>query len=116
MNIDKLFYIAILLDRKSKGPLLIASKEGGVEIEEVARKNPSAILTFPLDLDKNINESFARNIASILGIGDLQQQNAFSQTIQRLFEIFREKDATLVEINPLVTTKDKKGKSCPIKF
>ena len=96
------------MDRTIKSPLLIVSNEGGMEIEEVAKNNPTSILKFPLESDKDIGSSFAKNVASLLGIVDVEQQNEFSFTIQELFKLFKEKDATLIEINPLVATKENK--------
>jgi len=104
ISISKMLYAAFLLDRRSKGLILVVSKEGGMEIEQVASQNPSSILTFPVDIDLGISEEYAANIASILGIEEEKPRKELAHLFIKLFKIFTQKDATLVEINPIVLT------------
>lgn len=116
VQIERMFYAAILLDRKSKGPLLVVSTEGGVEIEQVASTNPSSILTFPIDIEAGLTEEQALNIASTLGISQESPKKETAQLFVNLFRIFTEKDATLIEINPFVLTPDQKVFCVDAKF
>jgi succinyl-CoA synthetase beta subunit len=85
----------------------MASKEGGVEIEEVARDNPEAILKFPIDPDLGMTPFIARKIAFAL-FPDFQLVKQAADLFQKLYKIFLETDASLVEINPLVVTDEGK--------
>ncbi len=114
--IERMFYAAILLDRKYKGPLLVVSKEGGMEIEQVAVENPSSILTFPIDIEAGLSEEEAVKVATALGIEQQEPKQETAQLLVRLFRIFTEKDATLVEINPIVLTPDQKVFCVDAKF
>lgn len=110
LDIEKEFYLAILLDRNAGGPLLVASKEGGVNIEEVAESNPDAIKKYPLPLthDNHIDEALAQKIASqAFGISDPVLIKKIGKEIQNLFKMFIRLDATQVEINPFgITTEN----------
>lgn len=101
ITIDRECYFAILMDRNSGGPAIVASTEGGVDIEEVAEKNPSAIVTLPVDINKGLLEDDALKLAEKLGFTSLQKQRA-AREFERLYEFFIGCDATQVEINPLV--------------
>jgi len=95
------FYLAITVDRKSRRNVLIASREGGVEIEEVAKKSPSAIIKEPLHPLLGLQGFQARKIAYALGFtGKLVGQAV--AIMQGLARVFVEKDCSLAEINPLV--------------
>lgn len=105
ISFDRELYFAILMDRAHNGPVIVASLQGGMDIEEVAERDPSAIHTEPIDIEKGIQEHQALKIAQLLeftgdALVDAQQQ------IIRLYDLFVGSDATQVEINPLVQTKE----------
>lgn len=93
-------YLAILLDRSSQKPMIVASSEGGMDIEGVAAKNPTAIKTFLVDLNEGVTDELATKIGSSLGFSEAAVPNA-AKAIQNLYKVFMEKDCTQVEINPL---------------
>jgi len=98
-------YLGMVVDRKSESVAVIASTEGGMEIEEVAAKTPDRIITMPIDPVIGLAGFQAREIAFALGLRD-KQVGQFSTLIAALYRAFIETDASLVEINPLVITKD----------
>lgn len=100
-------YAGITIDRNTKSAVFMVSREGGVEIEEVAKDNPDAILKFTVDPDLGMAPFFARKIAFSL-FDDLKLVNHASDLFQKLYKVFIETDASLVEINPLVVTSDDK--------
>merc|ERR1712137_1166071 len=99
------FYLAILMDRASQGPVIVASSQGGMDIETVAKEHPEAIITTPIDIHKGVTDDIARNIATELGFSEQCIEDA-KDTIQKLYKVFMEKDATQIEINPLSETTD----------
>jgi succinyl-CoA synthetase beta subunit len=99
------FYVGLTIDRTSKSIILMASKEGGVEIEEVAVNNPSAILKFVIDPELGMPAFFARKIAFSL-FDDNRMISQGADLFQKLYKVFTETDASLVEINPLVITSE----------
>lgn len=99
------FYLAILMDRQSQAPVIIASSQGGMDIETVAKESPEAIVTTNIDIHKGVTDDIARNIATDLGFSEQCIDDAKS-TIQKLYKVFMEKDATQIEINPLSETSD----------
>ena len=103
VDIDKEFYLAITTDRATRRNILIASAEGGVEIEEVAERNPSAIIKEPLHPMMGLQPHQARRIAFDLGFKG-KQINQAARIMLQLADLFVEKDCTLAEINPLVLT------------
>jgi len=98
-------YLGMVVDRKAESVAVIASTEGGMEIEEVAAKTPDRILTEPIDPVIGLAGFQARKIAFALGLKD-KQVGQFSTLIAALYRAFIETDASLIEINPLVVTKD----------
>ena len=98
-------YAGITIDRNTKSAVFMVSREGGVEIEEVAKDNPEAILKFTVDPDLGMAPFFARKIAFAL-FDDVKLVNQASDLFQKLYKVFIETDASLVEINPLVITSD----------
>jgi len=98
-------YAGITIDRNTKSAVFMVSREGGVEIEEVAKDNPEAILKFAIDPDLGMAPFFARKIAFAL-FDDIKLVNQASNLFQKLYQVFIETDASLVEINPLVITSD----------
>ena len=104
-NIDKEFYVAITLDRSKSKLIIMASAEGGMEIEEVAAKNPDAIITEVIDPFLGLRPFQARNIALKLGFPK-NLINKVASIFVKLYEVYMKEDASMVEINPLVLTKE----------
>ena len=98
-------YVGLTIDRNTKSAVFMASKEGGVEIEEVAKDNPEAILKFAVDPDLGMAPFFARKIAFAL-FDDIKLVNQAVDLFTKLYKVFIDTDASLVEINPLVITSD----------
>ena len=99
------FYLAILMDRQSQGPVIVASSQGGMDIETVAKENPEAIITTHVDIHKGVTDELARKVATEMGFSDQCVEDA-KDTIQKLYKVFMDKDATQIEINPLSETSD----------
>merc|ERR1712000_235876 len=99
------FYLAILMDRQSQTPVIVSSSQGGMDIETVAKETPDAINTTYIDINVGVTDEMARDIATKLGFSEQCIEDA-KDTIQRLYKIFREKDSTQIEINPLSETSD----------
>lgn len=108
-NIAKELYLSILVDRDSGWPVFIASTEGGMEIEEVAEKTPGKIITEPIDPAVGFQGYNGRNIAFALGLNTIEPAvvNPFIQMLGNLYRLFMDKNCALVEINPLIITKEK---------
>ena len=102
-DIAKEYYASILLDRREGRPLAMCSAQGGVDIEEVAEKDPTAIKRIHIDPLVGIKPFHARYLASGL---DEEAQKGAAEIFTKLFECFMDGDASLVEINPLVLTTD----------
>jgi succinyl-CoA synthetase beta subunit len=98
-------YLGMVVDRKAESIAIIASTEGGMEIEEVAAKTPDRIITEPIDPVIGLGGFQARKIAFALGLKD-KQVGQFSALLAALYRAFIETDASLIEINPLVVTKE----------
>ncbi|KXK15178.1 MAG: succinyl-CoA synthetase beta chain [Chloroflexi bacterium OLB14] len=105
--IDQEIYFAITNDRAAKKPVMIASAAGGIDIEEVAAKEPEKIIKIHIDPLLGLREYQARDVA--VGI-DLPREywKDFTKIAMALWNVYKETDATLAEINPLVITKEKK--------
>jgi len=102
------FYLAITTDRKTRRNILIASREGGVEIEQVAHDRPEAIIKEPLHPILGLQAFAARNVAAKLGLTGKHIGQA-ADVMMKLAKLFVEKDCTLAEINPLVITAGPEG-------
>ena len=98
------YYAAILNDRASQTPVLVTSAQGGMNIEEVAHNDPSAIITTPIDFEKGLAQADAEALALKLGFTTSESQKAAASTFINLYKIFKDKDATQIEINPLAET------------
>lgn len=105
VEIQKEYYVGLTIDRNTKSVLFMASAEGGVEIEEVAKTNPEAILKFPIDPDLGMTDFLARKIAFEL-FQDINQVKQAADIFKKLYRIFMDKDASVVEVNPFVITGD----------
>lgn len=99
------YYAAILNDRASQGPVLVTSRQGGMNIEEVAASDPSAIITTPINFKTGLSPEEASEVANKLGFSESNKMAA-AKTFQDLYKIFKDKDATQIEINPLAETED----------
>ncbi|XP_017753750.1 PREDICTED: succinyl-CoA ligase [ADP-forming] subunit beta, mitochondrial-like [Eufriesea mexicana] len=95
----KEYYLAVMMERAFGGPVIIASSQGGVNIEEVAATNPSAIMYEPIDIYKGITKDQAERIAVKLGLQNVKDY--ISDIIMNLYKMFLKKDALLLEVNPL---------------
>jgi succinyl-CoA synthetase beta subunit len=104
-NIERELYCAILVDRAAGSPVLIASTAGGMDIEEVAAKTPELILTEPFDADRGLGAYQTRLLSSKLGL-PTSSWRAAEHFFRALTKAFVALDASLLEINPLVLTKD----------
>jgi succinyl-CoA synthetase beta subunit len=105
LPISRELYLAIIIDREKEMPVIIASAQGGMEIEEVAQGNPRAIYHEHVHPVTGLAECHIRNLAFKLGLNKIQQEN-FSQLLTSLYELFIKTDMSLVEINPLIITAD----------
>jgi succinyl-CoA synthetase beta subunit len=103
VDIAKELYVAVLVDRARRTNTLIASREGGVDIEAVAAKNPAAILKEPMDPILGLQPWQARKMAFALGLSGKLVGQA-TDLFLKLGKLFRDTDASLVEINPLIIT------------
>jgi succinyl-CoA synthetase beta subunit len=103
---QKEIYLGVILDRATKRVMMIASSEGGVEIEEVARTNPNAIIKVPAHPQLGLLDYQAREIAFAIGLTEAKQARQFAQIATALYRTFVEVDASLAEINPLVVLDD----------
>lgn len=95
------------MEREFGGPVMIASSQGGVNIEEVARDNPDAIIKEPIDIMKGIQRSQVESVAQKLGFTGKTVAEA-ADLFERLYEVFLKNDASMIEINPLI--EDTSGK------
>ena len=104
-DISKEFYLSCLVDRESSKIAFISSTEGGMDIEKVALETPSKIITNKIDLkNEGPSETEVESIISIFQLNDMQKKTA-NKLVKSLYKIVVEKDASLIEINPLVITK-----------
>jgi succinyl-CoA synthetase beta subunit len=99
-SIEEEYYFSFLLDRANRRYLCIASVEGGVEIEEVAKTNPDAVKQIPVDPGSGVDEEKARAIVEEAGFPAALTDQAVAM-VQALWRVFVDEDATLVEVNPL---------------
>ena len=105
LPIEKELYLGILVDRAEGKPVFMASAAGGMEIEQVAAETPEAILKQHVDPGMGLEAFQARKVAFTLGLG-AKQINPAVQFLTSLYKAFLETDASLVEINPFITTTD----------
>ena len=104
-NIEKEFYLSCLVDRSSSKIAFISSAEGGVDIEGVAKNNPEKIITVKLNLSASVHEEDIKKIIQPFGLPEKSKKQAF-HLIQSIYKVLIEKDANLIEVNPLILTKD----------
>ena len=106
-NIDKEFYLSCLVDRASSKIAFISSDQGGMDIEEVAAKTPEKIITTKVDLKDEISNEDCESIINIFNLNDDAQKDAIS-LIKSIYKMFISTDANMVEVNPLILTKENK--------
>ncbi len=106
-SIEKEFYLSCLVDRASSKIAFISSDQGGMDIEEVARNKPEKIITTKLEFSESISDSNCEKIIKIFNLKDDSKLSAI-KLIKSIYKMFLSTDASLVEINPLILTKDKK--------
>ena len=106
-KIDKEFYLSCLVDRASSKITFISSDQGGMDIEEVAKNNPKKIITTNINLENKISDEDCKKIIEIFNL-DLDAKKQATNLIKSIYKIFVELDANLVEINPLILTKENK--------
>ncbi len=106
-DIEAEYYVSFVIDRNTKSTLLMLSKEGGVDIEEVARQTPEKIHKIAIDPTIGMPDYLARQ-AGFLLFDDIKQVRQAASIFQKLYKLFLETDASLAEINPLILTPDKK--------
>ncbi|MDH3273248.1 MAG: ADP-forming succinate--CoA ligase subunit beta [Gammaproteobacteria bacterium] len=104
-GIDRELYLSMLVDREVSRVAFIASAAGGMDIEKVAAETPEKIFTIAIAPDAGLQDYQARQLAFGLGL-DKQQMRQFGDLIKRLYKLYQECDASLVEVNPLITTTD----------
>jgi succinyl-CoA synthetase beta subunit len=105
LQVDRELYVSVVIDNSIGLPIVMASAEGGVEIEEVAAKDPDAIKRSPVDPTVGFQPFQGRELAMAIGLGGELMRPAAS-LIASLYKAFEDKDCSLAEINPLVVTKD----------
>ena len=106
-DIHKEFYLSCLVDRDSSKITFISSTEGGVDIESVAKNSPNKIITKKIELKENLENQEIEDIIKIFQLDNNQKKDGVN-LINALYKILIKKDASLIEINPLVITKQKK--------
>lgn len=115
VEIEKELYFAILIDRAISGPIIVASTEGGVDIEAVAEHTPEKIFHLPVDPLIGLQPYQARKLAKMLGIPTALLKNA-ATLFENLYKLFIARDCSMVEVNPLVITKDNQVLALDAKF
>ena len=99
LDIEREFYLAITTDRSKGQPTLIMSQGGGTGIEELAARDPNAVIQLPIDYQKGITAAMAGSVSKQFGL--TKQTQDLTALLQNLFKFYKTHDATLVEINPL---------------
>lgn len=107
-SIEKEYYLAILMDRGSGKDMVIASTEGGMDIEKVAEETPDRIFKVAINPETGIQPYQVRELGYFLGFGEKELMKQFSALMKGLYKLYASKDCSMVEVNPLVLTKDGK--------
>src|SRR5262245_21949245 len=103
-RIDREFYLGLVVDRVSQRIVVIASDQGGVDVEEVAASTPEAIHTEHVDPGVGLLDFQCRKVATAIGLGP--RSASFTRLLKRIYRLFRDKDLLLLEINPFIVTED----------
>lgn len=109
LNIKHEYYCSLILDRHTSNICFIVSKEGGMDIEEFSERNPDAILNVMVDSLYGLQDFHIRRIGFFLDLTSKEKFAALSKTIRALYDCFLAKDASQIEINPLVESEDDEG-------
>ena len=104
MTLTREMYFAVMLDRASAGPLVIASAEGGTSIEDLAASHPEKIIKMRLDVERGMTQTQADELVKRLGIAKHQEDAA--KQLMALYETFAKTDCTMIEVNPLAEDQD----------
>ncbi len=105
-NIKDELYLSVVLDRAAEMPIIMASTEGGMDIETVAEKSPEKIIKVAVDPAFGFQGYHGRELVFGLGITDKQEQKKMISFASKLYKLYMEKDAEMIEINPLIKTAD----------
>ena len=111
--IAKEFYAAVLNDAATKGPLLLFSAEGGMDIEEIAEQHPDALMRLPIDIRTGLN---SKGVDAALPLIEGVDRKPLIDSLTKLYSAYAQNDAELMEINPLVATRDGKLIALDCKF
>tara|TARA_B100000579_G_scaffold153619_1_gene124797 strand:- start:871 stop:2031 length:1161 start_codon:yes stop_codon:yes gene_type:complete len=106
-NIDKEFYLSCLIDRTSSKIAFISSDQGGMDIEEVASNNPEKIVTTKIEISNEISDNDCENIIQIFNLKENTKNQAI-RLIKSIYTMFVNTDANMIEVNPLILTKEEK--------
>src|SRR5919199_3965911 len=115
-EIAKEYYLSVTFDRGTKKPLFMLTKEGGVEIEQVAAENPDALARLHVDPLEGFQPYQARRLIYGAGIDEPDEQKQIAAIVEKLYRCFVETDAMLCEINPLIVTPEGEVKALDSKF
>jgi succinyl-CoA synthetase beta subunit len=115
-DIAKEYYLSLTFDRGEKKPLFMFTTEGGVDIEEVAERNPEAIVRLHVDPLEGFQPWHARRLVYGAGVTDASEQKQIAAIVGKLYDAFVGTDAMLCEINPLIVTPDGEVKALDSKF
>jgi len=112
--IAKEFYAAILNHQETKGPLLLFSTEGGMDIEEISVRHPDKMAHLPIDIRDGVDDELLEHILGLLGMEE--QKGALVELFLKLYDAYRVNDAEMIEINPLALTKNDELVALDCKF
>jgi succinyl-CoA synthetase beta subunit len=115
-EIAKEYYLSVTLDRGAKQPLFMLTKEGGIEIEQVAAETPAALARLHVDPLEGFQPYQARRLIYSAGIDEPNEQKQIASIVEKLYRCFVETDAMLCEINPLIVTPEGEVKALDSKF
>jgi succinyl-CoA synthetase beta subunit len=115
-EIAKEYYLSVTFDRGAKQPLFMLTREGGIEIEQVAADTPDALARLHVDPLEGFQPYQARRLIYGAGIDDANEQKQIAAIVERLYECFVDSDAMLCEINPLIVTPEGEVKALDSKF
>jgi succinyl-CoA synthetase beta subunit len=110
LDIAREYYLSLTIDREQFAPVLLMCEAGGSGIEEMAAQHPDKVVRLPLQFSKGITDDVVAAVCRQLGVAGLQERKELGALLKQLYHVFRDHDATLLEINPLVRTRAREGK------
>jgi succinyl-CoA synthetase beta subunit len=117
MYMRREMYISIMLDRSAGGPIFIVSPAGGTSIEDVAASTPELIFKQPINITEGITDAQTTFLATSLGfIPGTSSHKECKEVVEKIYQLFRKHDCTLVEVNPLAETPDGRVVVCDAKL